>query len=59
MTGVQTCALPICKVSLARALAVRSYLIDRGVKSRIDVGAFLAETPGGANERVDVVAPNT
>ena len=47
------------KVSLARALAVRSYLIDRGVKSRIDVGAFLAETPGGANERVDVVAPNT
>ncbi len=47
------------KVSLARALAVRSYLIDRGVKSRIDVGAFLAETPGGANERVDVLAPNT
>lgn len=47
------------KVSLARALAVRSYLIDRGVKSRIDVGAFLAESIGGANERVDVVAPNT
>ena len=47
------------KVSLARALAVRSYLIDKGVKSRIDVGAFVAESPGGANERVDIVAPNT
>ena len=46
------------KVSLARALAVRSYLIDRGVKSRIDVGAFLADGASGPSERVDVVAPN-
>lgn len=47
------------KVSLARALAVRSYLIDRGVRSQIDVGAFLAEGSGGAAERVDIVAPNS
>ena len=47
------------KVSLARALAVRSYLIDRGVKSRIDVGAFLADGTSGPSERVDIVAPNS
>lgn len=46
------------KVSLARALAVRSYLIDRGVRSRIDVGAFLADGNSGPSERVDIVAPN-
>jgi len=46
------------KVSLARALVVRSYLIDRGVKSRIDVGAFLADGRSGPTDRVDIVAPN-
>lgn len=46
------------KVSLARALVVRSYLIDRGVKSRIDVGAFLADGQSGPADRVDIVAPN-
>ena len=43
------------KVALARALAVRSYLIDQNVKTRIEVGAF-ASTNGGS-ERVDVLAP--
>ena len=38
----------------SRALVVRAYLIDRGVKSRIDVGAFL-----GDDERVDILVPNT
>jgi outer membrane protein OmpA-like peptidoglycan-associated protein len=46
------------KVSLARALVVRSYLIDKGVKSRIDVGAFLADGQSGPADRVDIVAPN-
>ena len=42
------------QISLARALVVRAYLIDRGVKSRIDIGAFL-----GDDERVDILVPNT
>ena len=42
------------QISLARALVVRAYLIDRGVKSRIDVGAFL-----GDDERVDILVPST
>jgi len=45
------------KVALARALAVRSYLIDQGVKARIEVGAFAASRGPGAGERVDVLAP--
>ena len=45
------------KVALARALSVRSYLIDLGVKARIEVGAFAAAQRGGASERVDVVLP--
>lgn len=46
------------KVALARALAVRSYLIDQGVKARIEVGAYTASGNDGPSERVDVVAPN-
>ena len=45
------------KVALARALAVRSYLIDQGVKARIEVGAFAAGRNGGPAERVDILAP--
>ena len=42
------------RLSLARALAVRSYLIDKGVSStRIDVRAFGGRTAGGAPDRVD------
>ena len=43
------------KIALARALVVRSYLIDRGVKSRIEVGGF----SGGDAERVDILVPNS
>jgi len=43
------------RVALARALAVRSYLIDQGVTARIEVGAFAAGRRGG--ERVDVLMP--
>lgn len=42
------------RLSLSRALAVRSYLIDKGVSStRIDVRAFGGRTSGGAPDRVD------
>ena len=44
------------KVSLARALVVRTYLIDKGVKSRIEIGT-LSSSDG--NERVEIVVPNT
>lgn len=43
------------KIALARALAVRSYLIDQNVRTRIEVGAFASTNGGG--ERVDVLAP--
>ena len=42
------------KVALARALVVRSYLIDRGVKSRIEVGSF-----AGDGDSVEILVPNT
>jgi hypothetical protein len=42
------------KIALARALVVRSYLIDRGVKSRIEVGSF-----SGDGEAVEILVPNT
>jgi outer membrane protein OmpA-like peptidoglycan-associated protein len=45
------------RVALARALAVRSYLIDQGVTARIDVGAFSAARTARADERVEVLAP--
>lgn len=44
------------RLSLSRALAVRSYLIDQGVRSlRIDVRALGSNSQGGAPDRVDVV----
>ena len=42
------------KIALARALVVRSYLIDKGVKSRIEVGSF-----SGDGDSVDILVPNT
>ena len=42
------------KVALARALVVRSYLMDRGVKSRIEVGSF-----SGDGDSVEILVPNT
>jgi outer membrane protein OmpA-like peptidoglycan-associated protein len=47
------------KVSLARALVVRSYLIDRGVKARIEVGSFGGDSRGGVSDRVDILVPNS
>jgi outer membrane protein OmpA-like peptidoglycan-associated protein len=46
------------KLALVRTLAVRMYLIDRGVKARIEVVAQAASTKGGgAKERVDIMTP--
>ena len=42
------------KIALARALVVRSYLMDKGVKSRIEVGSF-----SGDGDSVDILVPNT
>lgn len=44
------------RLSLSRALAVRSYLISKGVRStRIDVRALGNRLPSGAPSRVDLV----
>ena len=43
------------RVSLSRALAVRSYLIESGIKtSRIDVRALGNKAASGSPDRVDV-----
>jgi outer membrane protein OmpA-like peptidoglycan-associated protein len=42
------------KVALARALVVRAYLIDLGVKARIEVGSF-----AGEGSHVEILAPRT
>ncbi len=44
------------RLSLSRALAVRSYLIDQGVRStRVDVRALGNKVPDGPPDRVDIV----
>ena len=45
------------KLALVRTLAVRMYLIDQGVKARIEVMAQAAPAKGGGKERVDVLTP--
>ncbi len=48
------------KLALVRTLAVRMYLIDHGVKARIEVMAqAAASAKGGPKERVDVMTPLT
>jgi hypothetical protein len=44
-------------IALARGLAVRTYLIDRGVRARIEVGAFSSDGSGAGSDRVDVIGP--
>ncbi|HEX6979337.1 MAG TPA: OmpA family protein [Alphaproteobacteria bacterium] len=44
------------RLSLSRALAVRSYLIDQGVRStRMEVRALGNKVPDGQPDRVDIV----
>ena len=47
------------RLSLSRALAVRSFLIESGVNStRIDVRALGAKSESGPEDRVDLVIVN-
>jgi outer membrane protein OmpA-like peptidoglycan-associated protein len=44
------------RLSLSRALAVRSYLIEQGVRStRMDVRALGNRSPDGPADRVDMI----
>jgi len=44
------------RLSLSRALAVRSYLIEKGIRStRIDVRALGNKSEGGPPDRVDII----
>jgi outer membrane protein OmpA-like peptidoglycan-associated protein len=44
------------RLSLSRALAVRSFLIDQGVRStRIEVRALGNKVPEGSPDRVDII----
>ena len=43
------------KISLARALIVRNYLIDKGVRSRIEIASIV----GGGGERGEILVPST
>ena len=45
------------KMAMARALSVRSYLIDQGVKARISVIASGQPARTPPRERVDVIVP--
>ncbi len=43
-------------MSLSRALMVRSYLADKGIKPvRLDVRALGSKTTRGPNDRVDII----
>jgi outer membrane protein OmpA-like peptidoglycan-associated protein len=45
------------RLSLSRALAVRAYLIDQGIRStRVNVQALGIKSPGGPPDRVDAMA---
>jgi outer membrane protein OmpA-like peptidoglycan-associated protein len=45
------------KLALARALSVRSYLIDQGVRARIEVNVNGQAARAASRERVDVLVP--
>lgn len=43
------------KISLARALIVRNYLMDKGVRSKIEIASIV----GDGGERVEILVPKT
>ncbi len=43
------------RISLARALIVRNYLIDKGVRSKIEIASIV----GDGGERVEILVPGT
>lgn len=57
--GTEDTASQARRLSLSRALAVRTYLIDQGIRStRMDVRALGATADQGPLDRVDVVPAN-
>jgi outer membrane protein OmpA-like peptidoglycan-associated protein len=57
--GTEDTASQARRLSLSRALAVRTYLIDRGIRStRMDVRALGATADEGPLDRVDIVPAN-
>ena len=56
--GAAGAAMSARRISLGRALAVRSFLMERGVQSgRLTVQAFEASAGSGPAERVDILWP--
>jgi len=57
--GASTSSSQARRLSLSRALAVRSYLIEKGVRStRIDVRALGNQAKDSPADRVDVIIKN-
>jgi outer membrane protein OmpA-like peptidoglycan-associated protein len=57
--GTEDTASQARRLSLSRALAVRTYLIDQGIRStRMDVRALGATADQGPLDRVDIVPAN-
>jgi outer membrane protein OmpA-like peptidoglycan-associated protein len=55
-SGAEDAASRARRISLSRALAVRSYLIGKGVRStRMDVRALGNTVPGDPADRVDII----
>jgi hypothetical protein len=44
------------KIAFARALAVHAFLIDLGLKARLEIGGYSESREGGV-DRVDLVIP--
>jgi outer membrane protein OmpA-like peptidoglycan-associated protein len=56
-TGTEDTASKARRISLSRALAVRAYLISKGIRSsRMDVRALGNNVEGEPADRVDLVA---
>jgi outer membrane protein OmpA-like peptidoglycan-associated protein len=54
--GAKTSGSQARRLSLSRALAVRSYLIEKGIRStRIDVRALGNQVKGSPADRVDLI----
>jgi outer membrane protein OmpA-like peptidoglycan-associated protein len=57
--GAATSGSQARRLSLSRALAVRSYLIEKGIRStRIDVRALGSQVKGSPADRVDLIITN-
>jgi hypothetical protein len=52
-------SLALIVIGAASAVALRSYLVDRHVKARVEIGSFAAVGSNSVDsDRVDVLVPN-